>query len=182
MGRAGRRAVIMAVAVGVLLVAWAVPLQAQATGSLEASNQPLQNNSITVAKASMSQAGWVVAAVDEGGQPGAIIGQTALKAGETASNVTIKLSQAVPTGGKLWLRLHVDAGKAGTFEFPGADGPLLVSGKPVTQQIMISAASATSSNPPALPNTGGDTASMWLLLLLAGGIFVVGSFLRARNV
>ena len=65
-----------------------------------------------------------MAHVDEGGKPGKVIGNTAVKKGES-NNVVIKLSEDVPAGGKLWPMLHIDAGAIGTYEFPGPDAPVI---------------------------------------------------------
>ena len=113
-----------------------------------------------------------MAHLDEGGAPGKVIGQTAVKKGET-ENVAIQLSQDVPVGGKLWPMLHIDAGTIGTYEFPGADTPVpAADGKPVMKQITVTAA------PPAqLPTTGGADAPMAViagaLALLAAGALLI---------
>ncbi len=79
-----------------------------------------------------------MAHLDEGGKPGKVIGQTAVKTGDT-KDVKIKLSEAVAVGGKLWPMLHIDAGTVGTYEFPGADAPVIVGGNVVMKQISVTA-------------------------------------------
>ena len=86
-----------------------------------------------------SQDGWIVAHLDEGGKPGKVIGNTAVKKGEN-KNVVIKLSEDVPAGGKLWPMLHIDAGAIGTYEFPGPDAPVIVDGNIIMKQIAVTAA------------------------------------------
>jgi LPXTG-motif cell wall-anchored protein len=146
------------------------PAAAAPSGSVEASDQPIVDGNITVAKVTAGQDGWIVAHLDEGGKPGKVIGNTAVKTGDNA-NVKIKLSESVPVGGKLWPMLHIDAGAIGTYEFPGPDAPVIVGGNIIMKQISVTAASAAP--PTGLPNTGGTDQPLGLLLgalaLLLGG-------------
>ena len=83
----------------------------------------------------------------------------------------------MPAGGKLWPMLHIDAGKIGTYEFPGPDAPVVVDGNIVMKQISITAAAA---NPPsAMPSTGGQDLPLGLLVV-ALAIVVAGSLLKLR--
>jgi len=113
---------------------------AQPSGAVEASDQPVVDNTITVASVTAGQDGWIVAHLDDNGAPGKVLGETAVKAGEN-KDVKIKLSEDVPVGGKLWPMLHIDAGTIGTYEFPGADVPVKdASGNIVMKQIAVTAA------------------------------------------
>jgi len=144
--------------------------------AVEAENQPIKNSSITVEEIYASQDGWIVAHLDEGGKPGKVIGNTAVKKGES-NNVVIKLSENVPAGGKLWPMLHIDAGTIGTYEFPGADAPVIVDGNIIMKQISVTAAGTT---PAALPTTGGEGAPIGLLLA-AFGLLLAGALLTLRR-
>ena len=158
-------------------IAWAGPSAAEAD-SLEAEDQPIVNGTITVKKVNASQDGWIVVRLDSGGNPGDVIGHTAVKKGETSA-VVIKLSQDVPVGGKLWPILHIDAGKPGTYEFPGPDAPVFVNNMMVRQQITV-----TTAAPRNLPRGGGADAPTGLLLialaLLAGGLLTLR--IRRRHI
>jgi LPXTG-motif cell wall-anchored protein len=112
---------------------------AASSGSVEVGDQPVSEGSITVAKVTAGQDGWIVAHLDEGGKPGKVIGHSAVKAGDN-TDVDIDLSEDVPAGGKLWPMLHIDAGTIGTYEFPGPDAPVIVGGNIVMKQITITAA------------------------------------------
>ncbi|HET9223494.1 MAG TPA: plastocyanin/azurin family copper-binding protein, partial [Roseiflexaceae bacterium] len=137
------------------------PAAAAPSGSVEASDQPVVDGGITVAKVTAGQDGWIVAHLDEGGKPGKVIGNTAVKTGDN-NNVVIKLSESVPVGGKLWPMLHIDAGAIGTYEFPGPDAPVIVNGNIIMKQITVTEAAAA---PPAgLPNTSGTDEPLGLLL------------------
>src|SRR5215212_5230559 len=121
----------------------AAPAAAEPSGSVDAADQAIVNGSITVANVTAGQDGWIVAHLDEGGKPGKVIGNTAVKKGDNP-NVAIKLSEDVPAGGKLWPMLHIDAGVIGTYEFPGADSPVIVGGNIVMKQITVTAAAAAA--------------------------------------
>jgi LPXTG-motif cell wall-anchored protein len=146
---------------------------AEEKDAVDADNQPIKNNSITVAEIYASQDGWIVAHLDENGAPGKVLGQTAVKKGES-NNVVIKLSQDVPVGGKLWPMLHIDAGTIGTYEFPGADVPVKdASGNIVMKQITVTAA------PAGLPRTGGEDNSL-ALIFGALALMIAGALLALR--
>ncbi|MFL5806953.1 MAG: hypothetical protein ACJ8CR_35145, partial [Roseiflexaceae bacterium] len=131
-----------------LPVASAAPAMQDPTGSVDASDQAIVDGSINVATVSAGQDGWIVAHLDEGGKPGKVIGHTAVKTGDN-KDVKIKLDEDVPAGGKLWPMLHIDAGTIGTYEFPGADVPVIVGGNVVMKQISITAPAAGGQAAPA---------------------------------
>jgi LPXTG-motif cell wall-anchored protein len=146
------------------------------TGSLEASDQPVTDGTVTVASVTSSVPGWMVIHLDEGGKPGTVIGHTAVPQGDSR-DVKVKLEQNVTAGTKLWPMLHIDAGTMGTYEFPGPDAPVIVGGNIVMKQITVTeAAAAPAAQPPAqqLPRTGGAELPATLLLaalaLIATGV------------
>ncbi len=95
---------------------------------VEASDQAIMANSVTVARVVAAQDGWIVIHVNTpDNKPGPVIGQTAVKTGEN-TNVKVMLSQMPNAGDKVWPMLHIDAGAIGTYEFPGADVPVQVNG------------------------------------------------------
>jgi len=146
--------------------------------SVDADNQPIKDNSITVAEVYAEQDGWIVAHLDENGAPGKVLGFTAVKKGES-NNVVIKLSESVPVGGKLWPMLHVDAGAIGTYEFPGADAPVKdAAGKVVMKQITVTAAGGA---PATLPRTGGSDDNTLALVLGAMALVLAGAFVALRT-
>jgi hypothetical protein len=150
--------------------------RAQAADAVSAVDQAVSNGSIVVAEVNATQDGWIAVHVDQGGKPGPVIGHAAAPKGKT-SNLAVKLEQDVPVGGKLWPMLHVDAGKIGTYEFPGPDAPVVDGGNIVMKQISITAAAAA---PPAtLPTTGGEGLPIGLILS-ALAIVLAGSVLKLR--
>jgi len=155
----------------------AAPAQGNApTGALDVSDQPIKDGSITVAKATISQDGWLV--VHKAGPDGQllltpVIGMVQLKAGDT-TNVVVKLTEAVAVGAPLWPMLHIDEGQKGVYEFPnGPDVP--VASEKATVKITVKAAGA----PAQLPRTGGEDAPIGLLLS-ALALLVAGALVTMR--
>lgn len=90
--------------------------------SVVAVEQSIVDGTVTVASAYMTAPGWLVIHIEADGKPGPVIGYVALPTGESKDiKVTIDASQAT---GTLFAMLHVDAGVAGTYEFPGDDVPV----------------------------------------------------------
>ena len=158
--------------------AGAAPL-GQAADSVAAADQAINNGTIIVAEVNATQDGWIAVHIDQGGKPGPVIGHAAAPKGKT-SNLAVKLEQDVPVGGKLWPMLHVDAGKIGTYEFPGPDAPVVVGGNIVMKQITITAAAAAPAKPTTLPTTGGEGLPIGLIVS-ALAIMIAGSLLKLRS-
>lgn len=149
------------------------------TPSIQANDQPLENNTITVERVVAAQDGWIVVHLDENGRPGPVIGHTAVSAGESA-NVQVPLDQPPSPGTMIWPMLHIDAGSIGVYEFPGPDSPVTVDGQIVMVQITVTAAGEAA--PGQLPRTGsGDMTSLWLLGGLALALLAAGAFIRRRR-
>jgi hypothetical protein len=90
--------------------------------SVVAIDQSIVDGTVTIASAFMDVPGWMVIHIEADGKPGPVIGYVQLPAGESKDIiVTIDASQVTP---KLFAMLHVDAGVAGTYEFPGDDAPV----------------------------------------------------------
>jgi plastocyanin len=119
------------------------PAQPGVVPVLEADDQPLVDDTIVVKRVVAAQDGWInVHANSPNNTPGAGLGFAPVKAGENL-NVKVKLSPAPKPGDKVWPMLHVDAGQAGVWEFPGPDVPVMVEGKIVMKQITILAPPTT---------------------------------------
>lgn len=93
-------------------------------------DQAIQDGSVTIEEVLSNGPGWLVIHADNKGAPGAVIGHAAAPDGLTLNlPVKIDTKKATPT---LFAMLHTDAGVVGTYEFPGADGPVMVDGKMVS--------------------------------------------------
>jgi hypothetical protein len=85
---------------------------------------------VTIAEVLSNGSGWLVVHVDSNGAPGPVIGYAAVPEGLTRDLVVmIDTAKATPT---LYAMLHTDAGKVGTYEFPGPDVPVMVDEKMVS--------------------------------------------------
>jgi hypothetical protein len=94
--------------------------------AIQAYDQLIANNQISVTTVTTPQAGWLAIHADSSGTPGEVLGYTAVNAG-TTSNLSIALSGAATP--VVWPVLHADTGVLGEFEFgtvEGADGPISV--------------------------------------------------------
>jgi hypothetical protein len=72
--------------------------------------------------------------LDDNG-PGAVVGFAPVKDGVNR-NVVVKIDTYTATP-KLYAMLHKDAGKVGTYEFPGADVPVMNGGKMVSPAFVV---------------------------------------------
>ena len=92
-------------------------------------DQPVQNNSVTIASVVAQVDGWLVVHQGVDGAPGPVAGYAPVSAGNNR-NVVVNLDMAAATE-MLFPMLHVDTGTSGTYEFQqvqGADGPVAVNG------------------------------------------------------
>ena len=86
-----------------------------------AEDQPIIDGTVWVA-AAIDGPGWVAIHAEADGKPGPVIGYAQIPGGEWKDlKIAIDKSQATP---KLFAMLHIDAGAAGTYEFPGDDVPI----------------------------------------------------------
>ncbi len=75
--------------------------------------------------------GWIVIHAGDGGKN--VIGNAYVHAGAN-DNILVPVKVAGITD-SISAMLHVDAGKIGTYEFPGPDAPVVVDGKPINPTI-----------------------------------------------
>jgi len=92
-----------------------------------ARDQEIINSSVIIADiSSVVDPSWVVIHASTNGEPGAVIGQTSISAGDHL-NVSVQINEEQATE-TLFAMLHLDTGVIGKFEFPGVDVPTKVSG------------------------------------------------------
>ncbi len=109
--------------------AWAAP-------SVSVSDQADKDDTVTVAQVASDGPGWIVIHKEEGGGPGGVVGYAAVKSGVN-KDVVVKIDSYSATP-KLFAMLHIDAGKVGTYEFPGPDVPVMLNGEMVSPSFMVS--------------------------------------------
>lgn len=84
---------------------------------------------VTISEVVAPEPSWLVIYADDAGQPGTVLGYTAVPEGESTDvSVSVDVYQATPT---VHAGLHRDAGEADEFEFPGPDEPVQVDGEAV---------------------------------------------------
>ncbi len=140
--------------------------QEDASGSISASDQTGDGSTVIVDEVTIEGGdGFVVVHLDDDGAPGEVLGHAGIPEG-TSTDVTVTLDSPVEQDVTLWPMLHLDAGEIGTYEFPGADGPVVVEGDIVMVPIEYTV---------ELPFTGGP--SPWLAAIAAtlslGGLLVL---------
>ncbi len=80
-------------------------------------------NTVVVPAVRAAADGWMVIHTDANGAPGPVAGFAPVTAGNNY-NVVVELDPALITE-TLHAMLHIDAGTAGEYEFPGDDGPVM---------------------------------------------------------
>lgn len=105
-------------------------------------DQNVTANTVMVDGVVAAEPGWIVIHADAAGKPGPVVGYAAVAVGENMQvMVTIDAAQATP---QLYAMLHVDKGVVGTYEFPGADAPVMLDGKLVSPAFAAQAAVANA--------------------------------------
>lgn len=95
---------------------------AAATNDITVHDQAIKSDTVLVSLVDAAKPGWVAILTDDNGQPGKVLGYTAVPAGKSTDvKVSIDASKAPD---KMIAMLLTDAGKMGTFEYPGPDAPI----------------------------------------------------------
>jgi hypothetical protein len=92
------------------------------TNDISMDDQAVKSGMVLVSMVDSLQPGWVAIFTDDNGQPGRLLGYTAVPAG-TSDDIQVKVDSSSVTP-KMIAMLLTDAGKIGTFEYPGADQPV----------------------------------------------------------
>ena len=95
-------------------------------------------DTLAVDSVTIAEDGWLVVHAMKDGKPvvPASLGHIAVKAG-TTTDIVVPLTTPTQSGDQIMLMLHVDQGTKGTYEFPGADAPVMQDGQPVVTTIEI---------------------------------------------
>lgn len=118
------------------------------------SDQSVDGGQLTIAQVDSPAAGWLVIHAQADGKPGAVLGYSAVKAGtNTNVVVTVDDSEATPV---LYAMLHTDAGTAGTYEFPGTDGPVTVNGEMVSPSFNVTGGLSLASSTRGADDSSGS--------------------------
>lgn len=137
----------------------ATPTSSGVTPAVKVSDQAVAKSQVVVAEVDSSGPGWIVIHAQAKGQPGPVVGYTAVTNGANMNvMVTIDLTKATPV---LYAMLHVDVGKVGTYEFPGADVPAMLNGQGISPAFNVTGLStptsaSSSSSSSTLGGSGGN--------------------------
>jgi plastocyanin len=149
---------------------------AAVTGAMTVSDQSGDGTRVTVASVTITGAdGFVVVHSDADGSPGPVIGHVAIDEG-TSTNVRVTLDTPLAADATVWPMLHVDAGTAGTYEFPGADGPVSDGNGVVVRPLAYTVVASG-----ALASTGPDGVRAAALVVLAVLVLIAGVTLIRRR-
>jgi uncharacterized surface protein with fasciclin (FAS1) repeats len=107
---------------------------------------------VVVPELFVTENGWVVIHRDDAGSPGAVIGYTFVEAGPHY-DVIVNLTEDLDGDTVLWAMLHIDAGEAEVYEFPGADTPVQLEGETVMGQFTALEPGIIVSNQDVADNT-----------------------------
>jgi hypothetical protein len=103
---------------------------------IDATDQFVDGDSVTIRTVVTQQDGWLVIHAGDAASFGAVLGQTQITAGVN-KDVVVSLAADGRTS-VLWPMTHVDTGEVGTYEFgtvEGADGPVAINGAVATTPI-----------------------------------------------
>jgi hypothetical protein len=103
-------------------------------------NQAVKSGSVLVNVVDAVKPGWVAIFTDKNNQPDALLGYTSVPAGES-NDVKVTIDSAKATD-KMIAMLLLDAGKMGTFEYPGPDEPVKNAGIDTNVMAVFSRASS----------------------------------------
>lgn len=115
------------------------------TPQLTVADQGGDGTVVAIDRVAAVEDGWMVIHADEGGEPGAVLGYAAVPAGVN-EGLEVTLDTPIAETGMVWAMLHVDAGEAGVYEFPGDDAPVrigtIVVMAPLTYEVVAPEAEA----------------------------------------
>ncbi len=134
--------------------------------SVTVTHQVISEGMVTVSEVVSTGSGWIVIHAEEDDKPGPVLGQSWVAAGVN-TDVRVKLDTSKVTS-VLYAMLHTDEGEVGTYEFPGADGPVQVAGYPVMLSFRVLEGPIMAAGEPAI---GLSEAKSGLLPGNVGGAF-----------
>ena len=120
---------------GVMALVLAACAGGEEAPTVVVSDQPIIDGTVTVDRVIAVEAGWMVIHAEADGSFGPVIGQAPVEAGLNRG-VVVEIDEAMATD-TLYAMLHVDAGTAGVYEFPGDDGPVIHNDAPVSPPFAV---------------------------------------------
>jgi hypothetical protein len=159
-----------AVAFILLFIFGSVAMAQPYTPNVQVSDKGIVDDAVIIVRATVAGPAWAVIHADADGQPGPVIGQASLTEGDNFT-VTVPIDPVAATP-LLHAMLHVDAGTVGVFEFPGPDEPIQIGDNIVMARFSalpptIATEAAAPAVPAALPTTGGEPSTPFLVGVVA---------------
>jgi predicted lipoprotein with Yx(FWY)xxD motif len=122
---------------------------------VKVSDQPLTGSTLLVDEVVSNGPGWIVIySTDSYGQPSQPIGHAAVHDGDNQM-VSVQVDPAQAQG-TLIAQLQVDAGTVGTFEYPGADAPVMVGVQMISGTFKVTTGQSAAASP--TPGASGPNA------------------------
>ena len=116
--------------------------------SVTVSAQGLSDGTVTISDVVATESSWMVIHADSGtGTPGEVIGWAPVPVGSN-NNVVVSVNEPKVTS-TLFAMLHVDAGTAGEYEFPGDDAPTKLGEEIVVKSFIVSGLEEAPTEEPA---------------------------------
>lgn len=117
------------------------------TPAVAVEDQNIAGGTVTVAEVISDGPGWIVIHAAAEGSPGPVLGYAAVADG-TNQDVVVEIAadQATET---LYAMLHADGGMVGSYEFPGADGPVMAGEQMVSPAFQVTGGIAAATEEPA---------------------------------
>lgn len=135
------------------------------TPSITIANQEVEEGRISILEVVAAVPGWVVVHADENGAPGPTIGIAQVEPGVNR-NIRVEIDPTIDTD-LLHIRLHVDEGTPGEFEYPGPDVPVQINGQIVVETIHVTGVVGRISGPAVILIQDSDY-SPFQLTIVAG--------------
>lgn len=120
---------------GAVVATFAADIQVLVPALVVADQAMDDSNQVVVALVVAPGPGWVAVHQDVAGEPGPVLGQSPVQAGEN-ENVVVKFPWRSATT-QLHAVLYSDAGEPGIFEHLEADVPVVINGVPVRAQFTV---------------------------------------------
>lgn len=121
--------------VGMTAVIISLVLKENVVPKIVVSDQPIQNEQVTIAEVDAVAPSWLVVQTETNGTPGPVIGYVKINKGPN-TNVSVKINVQESTP-KLFVMIHEDNGEKDRFDFPDNDMPLLYKGEMVSELFSV---------------------------------------------
>ena len=173
----GKGSVFAMILAAFLILAFTTTIVAQQPQQQEemlifVSQQEIEDGTAVIDRVVAPQDGFIAIWTSVNGEPGEVIGQAPVQAGENTNvKVEIDLERATP---QLFISLHEDVEPLGEFD-PETDPFVLMNGQPLVAELTFQ----EGTPPDVLPELGGSVVPWAAILLAFGVVALAGGLLLA---